>query len=273
VRAVVDDLEQNGPSFQRSPTGPWVAPPRPVPRASAQPRIAATGPSVYWWRRVASVIFFSVVVAGTGVRAYRDLSRPEAWAYWKDQYVSPSLTSAQIPNVDIDHTGHGRTALAISGRIGPAAASWLRDQIDEAHLATGDIVLLSSPGGNLEQAIIMGETIRARGLATAVGVADQSGRINAAYCASACVLVYAGGWPRYGVENSALGVHRFTTSAQVSDPVADAQRVTGSILRYMTKMGVSAEIVEAMSETRDIRWLDDKDAQAMNLITAPVRPR
>jgi len=270
---VVDDLDQNGPRFQRSPTGPWVAPPRIVPQPPAPRRIAATGPSVYWWRRVASVIFFSVVVAGTGVRAYRDLSRPEAWSYWSDQYLSPNLTSALIPNVDINHTGHGRTALAISGRIGPAAASWLRDRIDDTHLAKGDVVLLASPGGSLEQAMIMGEVIRAHGLATAVGAADPSGGIRSAYCASACVMAYAGGWPRYGVENSALGVHRFTTTAPVSDPVADAQRVTGSILRYMTKMGVSAEIVEAMSETRDIRWLDDKDAQAMNLVTEPVRAR
>jgi hypothetical protein len=271
---VADDLREDGPRFQRSPTGPWVAPPRAVPRSPAQPtRIAATGPSVYWWRRVASVIFFSLVVAGTGVRAYRDLSRPEAWAYWKDQYVSPSLTSALIPNVDIDRSGHGRTALAISGEIGPAAANWLRDRIDEAHLAKGDVVLLSSRGGALNQAMIMGEIIRAHGLATAVGVADPSGHVRSAYCASACVMAYAGGWPRYGIENSALGVHRFTSTVQVSDPVADAQRVTGSILGYMAKMGVSAQIVEAMSQTREIRWLDDKDAQAMNLVTEPVRTR
>ena len=38
--------------------------------------------------------------------------------------------------------------------------------------------LLSSPGGNLEQAIIMGEIIRSRGLVTAVGVADASGRVR-----------------------------------------------------------------------------------------------
>jgi len=38
----------------------------------------------------------------------------------------------------------------------------------------------------------------------------------------------------------------------------------------MTKMGVSSSIVEAMSETRDVRWLDPKQALAMNLITDPV---
>jgi len=268
---VTDDLREDGPRFQRPPTGPWVTPPRAAPQQPrAQPRIATTGASVYRWRRVASVIFFSVVVAGTGVRAYRDLSRPQAWSYWKDQYVSPSLSSALISNVDIDHTGHGRTALAISGRIGPAAANWLRDRIDEAKLAPGDLVLLSSPGGNLAQAVIMGEAIRARGLDTAVGVADGTGRMRPAYCASACVLAFAGGKVRYGIEGSALGVHRFVNAAPGNDPVADTQRVAGMVLGYMTRMGVSSSVVEAMSETREIRWLDPKQAVTMNLVTDPL---
>ena len=61
----------------------------------------------------------------------------------------------------------------------------------------------------------------ARGLATAVGIADTSGHIKPAYCASACVLVFAGGKPRYGVLGSALGVHRFTTTKPIGDPVAE----------------------------------------------------
>ena len=109
-------------------------------------------------------------------------------------------------------------ALFISGKIGAAAASWFRDRLDEAHLAAGDAVLLSSPGGDLDQAVIMGEIIRSRGLATAVGVVDASGRITPSYCASACVLVYAGGKTRYGVEGSMLGVHRFVTSAPGATP-------------------------------------------------------
>ena len=49
------------------------------------------------------------------------------------------------------------------------------------------MVLLSSPGGDLNQATIMGEIIRSRGLATAVGIPDTSGRVKPAYCASACL--------------------------------------------------------------------------------------
>src|SRR5207245_3752324 len=130
--------------------------------------------------------------------------------------------SSVIAKADID--GHGRLALAISGTIGPAAGNWLRDRLDAARLGPGDAVLLSSPGGDLNQAILMGEIIRSRGLVTAVGVADASGRVRPAYCASACVLAYAGGKTRYGVEGSMLGVHRFVTTAPVRDPVADPRR-------------------------------------------------
>jgi len=252
--------------FRRSPTGPAVAPPRiPAgqPPASPPPR---TRHKRHFW----SIAIFILLVSGVCIRAYRDLSQPEAWHYWKDQYVSPSLTFSLIDKVDLDGAAQGRRALFVSGTIGPAAAALFRDRLDQANLAAGDIVLLASPGGDLNQATIMGEIIRQRSLATAVGGADASGRVKPAYCASACVLVYAGGKTRFGVLGSALGVHRFVTTRPVDDPVAEAQRISGAVLGYMTKMGVSSSIVEAMSETREIRWLSPKQALAMNLVTDPL---
>lgn len=215
---------------------------------------------------------FVLLILGVGVRAYRDLSRPEAWAYWKESYLSPSMASSVIANVNLDGGSRARTALAIHGTIGAASASWLRERLDEAHLGAGDIVLLSSPGGNLDQALIMGEVIRSRALATAVGTADASGRITRSYCASACVLVYAGGRPRYGIEGSVLGVHRFTNARPGRDPIAEAQRTTGQVLNYMTRMGVSSAVVEAMSATREVRWLEPAEALKMKLVTDPVEP-
>ena len=265
-----DDREQSEGSFRRSPSGPWVAPPprapvnppQPPPQPSAAPRFQRRR-RPFW-----SVAIFTLLLLGWGIRAYRDVSRPEAWAYWKDQYLSPSLSASLIPKVNLD--GRSRAALAIHGVIGAASASWLRERIDEAHLAPGDAILLSSPGGDLGQALIMGEITRSRGLATAVGTSDSSGKVRPAYCASACVLAFAGGKPRYGVEGSLLGVHRFVTTSPVNDPVADTQRVAGQVLGYMTKMGVSSAVVEEMSQTREVRWLDPKQALAMNLITDPV---
>jgi hypothetical protein len=261
-----DDNQDGADRFQRSPTGPAVAPP-PLPNAA--PSAAAVKPPLFrpsFW----SIAVFVLVVSGIGIRAYRDLSRPDAWDYWKDQYISPSLTVSVIDKTYLDGRDQGRRTLAVSGTIGPAAAKLLRDRIGEAKLAAGDLILLSSPGGELNQGAIMGEIIRSHGLATAVGTSDGSGRIKPAYCASACVLVYAGGKPRYGVLGSALGVHRFVSEKPMKDPIADAQRITGAVLGYMTKMGVASSVVEAMSETREIRWLAPKDALAMNLITDPV---
>jgi hypothetical protein len=263
-----DDRDNSGKDFQRSPTGPWITPPRRAPASPPPPRMRIARRRPAW-----SGAIFALIVLSVLIRAYRDLSRPEAWAYWKDQYFSPSLSASLVPKADFDGSGRGRAALAIRGEIGPAAASWLRERIDETHLVPGDAVLLSSPGGDLGAAITMGEIIRLRGLVTAVGTADASGKVQPAYCASACVMVYAGGKPRYGVEGSRLGVHRFTSSGPSRDPVADTQRVAGMVLGYMTKMGVSPEVVEAMSQTRDIRWLEPKQALAMNLITEPVGTR
>lgn len=214
-----------------------------------------------------------LVISGVGIQAYKELSQPGAWAYWKDQYSSPSLTSSQVVKVDLDGSGQSRSALTVSGTIGPAAANWFRDKLDQAHLVAGDVILLSSPGGDLYQAIIMGEIIRSRGLVTAVGTADASGRIRPSYCASACVMAYAGGKVRFGVEGSILGVHRFVSSMTGRDPVAESQRVTGAILSYMTQMGVSSSVVEAMTATSDIRWLGTREATAMNLVTSPVARR
>jgi len=131
--------------------------------------------------------------------------------------------------------------------------------------------VISSLGGDVGQSSIMGEVIRSRGLVTAVGTLDASGQLKPASCASACVFVFAGGKTRYGVEGSRLGVHRFTTRTAGIDPVADTQRVTGMVLSYLTKMGISASLVEAMSRTSDISWLGTPQAVTMNLITDPLR--
>jgi hypothetical protein len=263
----VDDHQNETGQFRQSPTGPWVTPPRVQPNPTSAPPHAMTGRRR---RPIWSMIFFAIVIASVGIRAYRDLSQPAAWAYWKESYFAPTMTSSVVAKIDLGDRGPGRAALAIHGTIGAASASWLRAQLDEAHLTVGDIVLLSSPGGNLGQALIMGEIIRSRGLATAVGTADASGRVTRSYCASACVLVYAGGSPRYGVDGSALGVHRFVTPSPGRDPVADAQRTTGTVLSYMTRMGISSSVIEAMSATRDVRWLDPAEALQMQLITDPI---
>lgn len=55
--------------------------------------------------RCSSLFSWLPVSAFAPTGTCRDL---EAWAYWKDQYISPSLTSSQIADVDIAGTGCGQ---------------------------------------------------------------------------------------------------------------------------------------------------------------------
>src|SRR5258706_1071721 len=228
--------------MRRPPAGPWgsAAPelPEPLP-----PRV---GQAIRTNRvRFSSIAFFILMVLVVGARAYNDLSRPEPWPNWKDLYFSPGMAPSRIANTDPDGSGRLRPGLVISGTIGAATASWFRDRLDEAHLVAGDTVLMSSPGGNLNQAIIMGEGIRSRGLGTAVGIIDSSGHIRPPYFANARGLVYAGGKIRVGIEGSMLGVHRFAALTPGPDPVAETQQIPGMSLTYMKRMGVSPSVVEA----------------------------
>lgn len=260
------------PSLQSDDAaGPWGKPAdaHPPPQASSESS-RDIGRRRFGKTSLASILFALAIIALWGGRAYQDLSTPAAWAYWKDLYFSPSLTSSVV---QIDLSGRQARALTINGEIGAAAANWFRERLDDARLASGDIVLLSSPGGRLDQATIMGEVIRARALTTMVGTADAQGRLSSSYCASACVLVYAGGKIREAFPGSALGVHQFTTAPPkgadaARDIVADTQKTTGLILEYMTQMGVSPSILQAMSATREIRWLTEKEAFDLNLATA-----
>jgi hypothetical protein len=216
-----------------------------------------------------SVAIFALLLLGVGIQAYRDLSEPGAWDYWSDRYFSPSMTSSVADHVDLG--GRRYQALVLRGKIGAASASWFRERLDEAKFKAGDLVVISSLGGDVGQSLIMGEVVRSRGLVTAVGAVDASGQIKPASCASACVFVFAGGKTRYGVDGSRLGVHRFTTRTASTDPVADTQRVTGMVLAYLTRMGISPSVVEAMSRTSDINWLSTQEAVTMKLITDPLR--
>jgi hypothetical protein len=266
----VDDRQQRSSGLPVPPKRPWDTPaPTPVRSFGEDDALHGAGGLGFFRRHMMSVIMFALLSSGVLIQAYRDLSRPDAWDYWKDLYSNPSMTSSVSDDVNLD--GQRRTALVLRGKIGPAAATWFRERVEEAKLKPGDLVLLSSPGGDLSQSVIMGEFIRARGLVTAVGTADPTGQIKPGSCASACVFVYAGGTARYDIPGSRLGVHRFTTRGGSGDPVADTQRVTGLVLAYLKRMGVSASLVEEMSRTSDIRWLDGREATALNLVTASAR--
>src|SRR5438067_2956098 len=119
-RLSTEDSQGEGNRFRKSPTGPAVAPPRGPAGQAPPPPVQPPRRRQHFW----SVAIFILLVSGVCIRAYRDLSQPEAWDYWKDQYVSPSMTSQVIDTLHLDGSSQGRRALFVSGTIGPAAANW-----------------------------------------------------------------------------------------------------------------------------------------------------
>ena len=248
----------------RAPVRPWGPPPG-AEREAVRSRSPLAGHGKI---PLLSVLMFVLLVSGVLIQAWQELSTPDGWALWRDQFISSSLTASVVQPAP--SAFDSRAVLAVSGKIGPAAAPWFRKELDNAGLRPGDTVAFSSPGGSVDQAIIMGEEIRLRGLKTAVAAFDAEGRMRAASCASACVLSYAGGVVRFGVPSSRLGVHRFTSKGASDDPVADTQRMGGLILRYMRRMGVDSSIVEMMSATEEVRWLTQQQTAETKLVSAPL---
>ncbi len=190
---------------------------------------------------------------------------PTTLGYWRDRFWAPSLKVATRRDVYADAVGNRHSALVVTGGIGPASATILSAAMDAAALVPGDAVILSSPGGDLGQALIMGEMIRRRGLLTMVG-SYATGSFAPSYCASACVAVFASGLHRVQATGSRLGVHQFALGADApEDPVAYAQRETGDLMAYFARMGVDPMVVQAGSGSRDIRWLDPREVTGLRL--------
>ena len=139
----------------------------------------------------------------------------------------------------------------------------------------------------------MGELIRAKGLAVAVartlitncpkrapkcpsgpGKAITGGAI----CASACVLVLAGGVERLVGPAALVGVHQITTVVKETEGLAhltstrkiyEQQGVDAAVSAYLAAMGVGDPVMALMRKTpaASIRWLSLADLKASHLAT------
>lgn len=138
-------------------------------------------------------------------------------------------------------------------------------------------VWLASPGGDLAEAIKIGQLVRKlkmdvwapdsnrQAWNTMIRVADQRNSV----CASACFFIYAAGTYRAG---NILGVHRprFTeddlramTMEQAASGQVSANEVAAS---YLRKMGISNLLVEKAATTKpsDIQWLTEAEVKSLS---------
>ena len=182
--------------------------------------------------------------------------------------------------------------LSAEGRIEPGTARGLAQAL--AALKGRRLpILIHSPGGSVPDAIGMGELIRARGLAVAVARTlitncperapkCPSGPARAmtggAICASACVLVLAGGVERLVGPAPLIGVHQMTTVVKESEGAVgltmtrkfyEQPGVDTVVGAYLAAMGVGDPVMALTRKTpaASVRWLSLADLKASRLAT------
>ncbi len=154
-------------------------------------------------------------------------------------------------------------------------------------------ILISSHGGSLGDAMVMGFIIREKGLAVAVArtlIANCSERApscqNAkgeaaaagASCASACPLVLAGGVERLVGPLPLVGVHEVTTlikEVEGSEHLATVKKVyeqgpeDAAVHGYLTAMGIGEPVMALLRKTpaASIRWLSLGEIRQSRLAT------
>jgi hypothetical protein len=120
------------------------------------------------------------------------------------------------------------------------------------------IVLMASPGGNLNAGIEIGKAIRRKGYSTAVPKGFS--------CASACAIAWLGGRVRMMGEGSTVGFHAAYRETGRRTPVADS---VGNALvgAYLNELGLSATAIAYITEPdpTDIRWLTFSDAAKIGI--------
>ncbi len=190
--------------------------------------------------------------------------------------------------------------LSVEGRIAPGSARAFADAI--ANLKGRRLpILIHSPGGSVPDAAAMGELIRAKGLAVAVArtliancrdaapkCPDGPGKAitGGAICASACVLVLAGGVERLAGPSARIGVHQTTTLVSETQGLAhlkstrkiyEQRGVDAAVEAYLAALGVDEPVMTLMRKTAaaSIRWLslaELKDSHLATLALDPAEP-
>jgi hypothetical protein len=254
--------------------------------------MAENRPPVEWMRigkqrltRVARALVFAL----SGLLAlpsYADL-RPRA-----RPRVTPPMRFVRVTSAEAACKPNCPEWLSAEGRIEPGTAKAFADAI--ANLKGRRLpILIHSPGGSVADAGAMGQLIRAKGLPVAVartlitncpegspkcpdgpGTAITGGAI----CASACVLVLAGGVERLAGPSARIGVHQITTVVSETEGLAhlkstrkiyEQQGVDAAVEAYLAATGVGEPVMTLMRKTSaaSIRWLSAAELKDSRLLT------
>lgn len=158
--------------------------------------------------------------------------------------------------------------LAATGSIEPGTAARFAAEI-EARGEYVRTVSLNSPGGALDDAMLMAKLVRERGLDT--NVADG------AICASSCPLLFAGGEHRAAGKEAAIGLHQFYAAggsdSGSAQAMADAQATTARISRHLADMGVDPALWLHALDTppQALYYLSAEELAKYRLVTSAAK--
>lgn len=132
----------------------------------------------------------------------------------------------------------GKRAL-LEGGIVPGDAERIEKQLAEL-APKPEGVILNSPGGSVQDALILGRYLRSADLTTAL----RSGDI----CYSACPYLLAAGTSRTIPEDASVGVHQHYFGESTLLPafvaVNDIQRGQGEVMTYLDRMGIDPLVMQ-----------------------------
>ena len=122
------------------------------------------------------------------------------------------------------------------------------------------VVILNSPGGDLESGLQIGKEINVRGYSTAVE--------REKLCASACALTWLAGDKRFMEPTSQIGFDAASVSGSHS-VTGEGNAVIGA---YLNSIGVSMAAIRYItrSSPTDLQWLSIRDAMRFGInVTIP----
>ena len=123
------------------------------------------------------------------------------------------------------------------------------------------IIFLSSPGGNVYEALELSAVIADRQLSTVIPPNSD--------CASACSFLFVAGAKRQAYGR--LGVHQFSSNGRIDGSVAEtvSQTITGDIIDFLKEYDIPLIFMVRMLETpsHSMYWFPDTELQREKIET------
>ena len=164
------------------------------------------------------------------------------------------------------------------GEITETSASKLRDHLLANPPFPGETIVINSPGGSLIGGLALGRAIRQAGLSTHLAeVRREDGTttlVDGGVCASACAYAFLGGVNRSMTAGARYGLHQFYADAPAPVDLRSSTRavqdLVASLTKYVTDMGVRADIVQLATRTRSdsVYWLEPSDALSYGVVNS-----